>query len=69
MLALPSRQNRVPMMGPEPPAEFVKRPVEFDALKRKLLDLKGDAVAISAALKGAGDYGKTVALWICLDLC
>jgi NB-ARC domain/TIR domain len=59
VLALPSRQNRVPMMAPEPPRDFVKRPLEFDALKQKLLDLKGDAVAISAALKGAGGYGKT----------
>jgi WD40 repeat protein len=59
VLALPSRQKRMPMMAPEPAADFVKRPVEFDALKRKLLDPKGDAVAISAALKGAGGYGKT----------
>jgi hypothetical protein len=54
-----SRQKRVPMMAPEPPADFVRRPTEFDALKKKLLDAKGDAVAISAALKGAGGCGKT----------
>src|SRR5208337_1727228 len=54
-----SRQKRVPMMAPEPPVDFVKRPAEFQALKAKLLDAKGDAVAISAALKGAGGYGKT----------
>jgi NB-ARC domain/WD domain, G-beta repeat/APAF-1 helical domain len=59
VLTLPSRQERIPMMAPEPPAYFVKRPVEFDALKQRLLDLQGDAVAISAALKGAGGYGKT----------
>jgi WD40 repeat protein len=35
------------------------RPVEFDALKQKLLDAKGDSVAITAALRGAGGYGKT----------
>jgi hypothetical protein len=46
-------------MAPEPPADFVKRSVEFDALKQKLLDLNGDAVAITAALQGAGGYGKT----------
>ena len=46
-------------MAPEPPADFVQRPVEFEALKRKLLDAKGDAVAITAALRGAGGYGKT----------
>src|SRR5271165_1044063 len=44
---------------PEPPVDFVRRPDEFQALKAKLLDSKGDAVAISAALKGAGGYGKT----------
>ena len=55
----PSTQKRVPMMAPEPPADFVQRPEEFGALKRKLLDAKGDAVAITAALRGAGGYGKT----------
>jgi NB-ARC domain len=62
VLAVASRQKRTPMMAPEPPAGFVKRPVEFGAHKHKLLDAKGDAVAISAALKGAGGYGKTRAL-------
>jgi hypothetical protein len=37
----------------------VQRPLEFDALKKQLLDSKGDAVAITAALRGAGGYGKT----------
>jgi hypothetical protein len=54
-----SRQKRVAMMAPEPPADFVQRFVEFAALKQKLLDPKGDAVAITAALRGAGGYGKT----------
>ena len=54
-----SVQKRVPMMAPEPPVDFVQRPMEFEALKRKLLDAKGDAVAITAALRGAGGYGKT----------
>jgi WD40 repeat protein len=53
------RQPRVPMMAPEPPGDFVERPVEFNAIKIKLLDTKGGAVAISAALRGAGGYGKT----------
>src|SRR5215510_9830033 len=39
-----SRQKRVPMMAPEPPPDFVQRAVEFEALKRQLLDAKGDAV-------------------------
>jgi hypothetical protein len=55
----PSTRARVPMMAPEPPADFVQRPVEFDALKKKLLDASGDSVAITAALRGAGGYGKT----------
>ena len=60
VLEADSRQKRVPMMAPEPPADFVARPKEFDALKRLLLDAEGDAVAaITAALKGAGGYGKT----------
>lgn len=59
-----SRQKRVPMMALEPPADFVPRPHEFEQLKRALLDEKGDArcgslTAITAALKGAGGYGKT----------
>jgi hypothetical protein len=45
VLALPSRQRRVAMMAPDPPADFVPRPVEFDALKKQVLDAKGDAVA------------------------
>lgn len=59
-VAGPSQQLRMPMMAPEPPADFVSRPSEFDALKRELLDAKGDAaVGITAALRGAGGYGKT----------
>jgi hypothetical protein len=54
-----SRQKRVAMMAPEPPADFVHRPTEFNTLKKQLLDAKGDAVAITAALRGAGGYGKT----------
>ncbi|WP_046863665.1 TIR domain-containing protein [Microvirga massiliensis] len=55
----PSQQKRVPAMAPEPPPDYVQRPREFEALKQQLLDSKGDAVAITAALKGAGGYGKT----------
>jgi TIR domain/NB-ARC domain/APAF-1 helical domain len=55
-----SQQKRVPLMAPEPPPDFVTRPKEFGALKRLLLDAKGDSVAaITAALRGAGGYGKT----------
>jgi WD40 repeat protein len=59
VLRLPGAQKRVPMMAPEPPTDFVQRSLEFGALKDKLLDAKGDAVAITAALRGAGGYGKT----------
>jgi NB-ARC domain/TIR domain len=59
VLAGPSKQHRVPMMAPEPPSDFVQRPREFEGLKRKLLNPQGDAVAITAALRGAGGYGKT----------
>ena len=59
VLAGPSKQHRVPMMAPEPTADFVQRPHEFGALKAKLLNPQGDAVAITAALRGAGGYGKT----------
>ena len=60
VLEADSRQKRVPMMAPEPPPDFVPRPREFDELKQQLLDAKGDPVAgITAALKGAGGYGKT----------
>ncbi|MGB9368454.1 MAG: TIR domain-containing protein [Xanthobacteraceae bacterium] len=54
-----SRQKRVAMMAPELPPDFVQRPAEFNTLKRRLLDARGDAVAITAALRGAGGYGKT----------
>src|SRR5262249_30978693 len=59
VLRRPSTQKRVPMMAEEPPADFVPRPVEFDSLKQRLLNKRGDAVAITAALRGAGGYGKT----------
>ncbi len=60
VLQLRSDCKRVPMMAPEPPADFVARPKEFDELKAQLLDPESkDAVAITAALRGAGGYGKT----------
>jgi WD40 repeat protein len=60
LLELPSVAKRVPMMAPEPPVDFVARPTEFKALKAQLLDpATSDAVAITAALRGAGGYGKT----------
>src|SRR5690349_4159577 len=61
--------GRVPFMAPAPPAGFVERPAEFTQLKRYLLDRKESGlVAISAALRGAGGYGKTtLAQALCAD--
>jgi WD40 repeat protein len=41
------------------PADFVARPGVFEPLLRALVDETHGAVAISAALRGAGGYGKT----------
>ena len=46
-------------MVPYPPPDFVERPKEFEALKSHLLNPEGKPVAITAALRGAGGYGKT----------
>ena len=52
--------RRAPMMAPELPSDFIARPAEFDALKARLLDPEGASVTgITAALRGAGGYGKT----------
>lgn len=60
---------RVPFMVEDMPSDFVPRPEEFEALKGKLLGQDGtDPVAITAALKGAGGYGKTtLAKALCHD--
>jgi hypothetical protein len=51
------------------PAEFIQRPAEFEALMRLLLAQNREGpVAITAALRGAGGYGKTtLATAICHD--
>src|SRR5262247_3050433 len=67
-LSGPSRQNRVPFMAPDPPKSFVERPGELAALKAHLLDDKGDAVATTVALRGAGGFGKSaLANYLCHD--
>ncbi|MBK8030074.1 MAG: hypothetical protein IPK17_11320 [Chloroflexi bacterium] len=51
---------RVPFMVEDLPGDFVARPEELDALIAHLLDGKREnPVALTAALKGAGGYGKT----------
>jgi hypothetical protein len=68
-LKQPPQVRRVPMMAEAPTAGFVPRPAEFDRLKAALLDpASKDAVAITAALRGAGGYGKTtLARALCAD--
>jgi hypothetical protein len=63
------QQPRVPFMVEELPADYVPRPKEFAALIDKLLDRqREEPVAITAALRGAGGYGKTtMAKALCHD--
>jgi len=62
-------QRRVPFMVEDLPPSFVPRPHEFQKLIGKLLDeQREEPVAITAALHGAGGYGKTtMARAICHD--
>jgi hypothetical protein len=61
--------RRVPFMVEALPEDFVERPREFDRLLGLLLDEKREEpVAITAALRGAGGYGKTtLAKALCHD--
>jgi len=63
------QQPRVPFMVEDLPADYVPRPREFEALIEKLLDQRREEpVAITAALRGAGGYGKTtMARALCHD--
>ncbi|HEX7329902.1 MAG TPA: NB-ARC domain-containing protein [Pyrinomonadaceae bacterium] len=52
---------RVPFMAGDLPEGFVRRPFEFDQLLRLLVDeRREEPIAITAALKGAGGFGKTI---------
>ena len=55
----PAREKRVPFMADPLPTGFVERPEKFAEIKKKLLDAQGEPVAITAALRGAGGFGKT----------
>jgi WD40 repeat protein len=56
-------------MAPDLPDGFVSRPAEYGALKAQLLDKRGDAVGLTASLRGAGGYGKTaLANALCHDI-
>src|SRR5947209_10160297 len=63
------QQPRVPFMAEDLPANYVPRPREYEALIGKLLDQqREEPVAITAALRGAGGYGKTtMARALCHD--
>ena len=63
------QQERVPFMVEDLPADHVERPREFEALIEKLLDQRREEpIAITAALRGAGGYGKTtMAKALCHD--
>ena len=61
--------KRVPFMAEDLPEGFVRRPGEFDQLIKLLIDeRREEPVAITAALRGAGGYGKTtLAKALCND--
>ncbi len=63
------QQARVPFMVEDLPVDYVARPLEYEALIDKLLDQRREEpVAITAALRGAGGYGKTtMAKALCHD--
>ncbi|MEA3324138.1 MAG: TIR domain-containing protein [Euryarchaeota archaeon] len=65
----PCQEKRVPFMVEDLPEYFVERSYEFNELVSCLLNCEcGDAIAITAALRGAGGYGKTtLARAICHD--
>ena len=59
-LSPPPVEHVIPHMAPPPPANYVGRPAETNALLAALLaDSEGRAVGITTALRGAGGFGKT----------
>jgi WD40 repeat protein len=65
----PPQAVRVPFMVEDLPEDFVDRPMEFEKLVGLLRDEKREEpVAITAALRGAGGFGKTtLARALCHD--
>ncbi len=63
------QQPRVPFMVEDVPTDFVQRPQEFDTLVNMVLGSEREGpIAITAALRGAGGYGKTtMAKALCHD--
>nr|MBA3964822.1 TIR domain-containing protein [Nitrospirales bacterium] len=68
-LESPHQGTQVPFMPDDLPAGYVPRHKEFEELAGRLLDREQEApIAITAALKGAGGYGKTtLAKALCHD--
>ena len=68
-LSLSCETKRVPFMVEDLPEGFVPRPGEFDQLLKLLInERREEPVAITAALRGAGGYGKTtLAKALCHD--
>src|SRR5258708_4058147 len=64
-----AQENHIPFMVEDLPGDFVPRPREFEELIAKLLDqARKQPIAITAALRGAGGYGKTtMAIALCHD--
>ena len=67
--ATPHRPAEVPFMAEDLPDDFVQRSQEFKQIVALLTESEGGSkVAITAALRGAGGYGKTtLATAICHD--
>jgi WD40 repeat protein len=65
----PHEKHYVPFMVTDLPDDFVPRPHEFSQLRQKLLnEAREEPIAITAALRGAGGYGKTtMARALCHD--
>jgi WD40 repeat protein len=63
------QQPRVPFMVEDLPTHYIPRPKEFGRLRAWLLDeQREEPIAITAALRGAGGYGKTtLARALCHD--
>lgn len=63
------RMRRVPFMAEDLPVDFVPRDAKFAQIKEALIDSNlEEPVAITAALRGVGGYGKTtLARAICHD--
>ena len=64
----PGNATRVPFIASAPESGFIPRPDEYAALKRAILAEGREPIAITAALRGVGGFGKTeLARYLCRD--